>query len=68
MCLGARLRVFNGTTCKTLSNSHVNLSSKAIYPVLKTEGFLNAFKRFTFSGGLCNEICSDNGTNFVGAQ
>lgn len=35
---------------------------------LTTEAFLAAFKRFTSRRGLCSEIHSDNGTNYVGAS
>ncbi|KAL0818485.1 hypothetical protein ABMA28_008940 [Loxostege sticticalis] len=34
---------------------------------LTTEGFLSAFKRFVARRGLCTDVWSDNGTNFVGA-
>ena len=33
-----------------------------------TEGFLEAYKRFTSRCGLCRTISSDCGTNFVGAD
>jgi hypothetical protein len=32
-----------------------------------TEAFLAAYKRFTARRGHCVQMCSDNGTNFVGA-
>ncbi|CAK1589240.1 unnamed protein product [Parnassius mnemosyne] len=35
---------------------------------LTSEGFLQAFKRFVARRGHCQEIWSDNGTNFVGAS
>lgn len=35
---------------------------------LTTQGFLAAFKRFVARRGLCTDIWSDNGTNFVGAS
>ena len=34
---------------------------------LGTDGFLNAFARFTSRRGVPKEMTSDNGTNFVGA-
>ncbi|XP_028163939.1 uncharacterized protein LOC114355340 [Ostrinia furnacalis] len=35
---------------------------------LTSEGFIAGFKRFVSRRGLCREIWSDNGTNFVGAS
>ncbi|XP_059053907.1 uncharacterized protein LOC131848156 [Achroia grisella] len=35
---------------------------------LTTQGFLAAFRRFVARRGLCTDIWSDNGTNFVGAS
>ncbi|XP_055584807.1 uncharacterized protein LOC129737670 [Uranotaenia lowii] len=50
----------------------VCLSTKAIHLELASDlssnGFLLALKRFIARRGLCTEIWSDNGTNFVGAD
>lgn len=50
----------------------VCLSTKAIHlelvSDLSTAAFIAAFKRFTARRGLCSDIYSDNGTNFVGAD
>lgn len=35
---------------------------------LSTQGFLAAFKRFVSRRGICSDIWSDNGTNFLGAS
>lgn len=35
---------------------------------LTTEGFISALRRFISRRGLCQDIYSDNGTNFVGAN
>lgn len=34
---------------------------------LTTEAFLAALRRFTARRGICNQIFSDNGSNFIGA-
>lgn len=48
------------------------LSTKAIHLELASEltsdSFIAAFKRFTGRRGLCTDLYSDNGTNFVGAN
>lgn len=50
----------------------VCMTTKAIHiePVsdLTTEAFIAAYKRFTARRGLCSDLYSDNGTNFVGAN
>ncbi|XP_077282833.1 uncharacterized protein LOC143908875 [Temnothorax americanus] len=50
----------------------VCLSSKAVHLDVvsdyTTDAFLAAFRRFTARRGLCEEIYSDCGTNFVGAD
>lgn len=48
--------------CFTTKAIHLELVSG-----LTTEAFLAALKRFVSRRGLCQEIYSDNGTNFVGA-
>lgn len=50
----------------------VCLSTKAVHleavTDLSTDAFIAALKRFISRRGLCTEIWSDNGTNFVGAE
>ncbi|XP_054259832.1 uncharacterized protein LOC128984526 [Macrosteles quadrilineatus] len=50
----------------------VCMATKAVHlemvSSLSTEAFLAAFKRFIFRRGLCSDIFSDQGTNFVGAN
>lgn len=50
----------------------VGFSSKAVHleivTSLTTEAFLAALSRFTARRGLCEQLFSDNGTNFVGAS
>jgi hypothetical protein len=50
----------------------VCLSTKAVHielvPDLGTDSFMRAFKRFISRRGLCHDIHSDNGTNFVDAN
>jgi hypothetical protein len=48
------------------------LSTKAIHlelvSELSTEGYIAALRRFRARRGLCNNIYSDNGTEFIGAE
>lgn len=61
---------------RTLTKAYIVLficfSSKAIHlelaSELTTHSFLNALKRFVARRGLCRNIFSDNGTNFVGTK
>lgn len=50
----------------------VCLSTKAIHIELVSDvssaAFVASFRRFTARRGLCSDIYSDNGTNFVGAD
>lgn len=60
------------TTAKTYIVIFVCLATKAVHIELATDlstnAFLNAFARFTGRRGPCEEIHSDNGTNFHGAN
>lgn len=58
--LKAYIAVF---TCLSTKAVHLELVTQ-----LTTECFLAALKRFTSRRGLCAQIFSDNGTNFVGAN
>ena len=49
-------------TCLTTRAVHLEVSWG-----LDTDSFLNAFARFTSRRGIPEEVCSDRGTNFVGA-
>ncbi|XP_054279078.1 uncharacterized protein LOC128997464 [Macrosteles quadrilineatus] len=49
--------------CMTTKAIHLELVSD-----LTTEAFIAAFKRFISRRGICNNIYSDNGTNYVGAS
>ena len=49
-------------TCFSTRASHVEVAWR-----LDTDGFLNAFARFTSRRGVPKEMTSDNGANFVGA-
>ncbi|XP_025263729.1 LOW QUALITY PROTEIN: uncharacterized protein LOC105255169, partial [Camponotus floridanus] len=50
-------------TCLSTKVVHLELVSD-----LTTEAFLAAMSRFTARRGICSQIFSDNGTNFVGAS
>ncbi|XP_024892982.1 uncharacterized protein LOC112468134 [Temnothorax curvispinosus] len=50
-------------TCLSTKAVHIELVSD-----MTTEAFLAALNRFTARRGICSEIFSDNGTNFVGAS
>lgn len=49
--------------CFSTKAAHLELVSD-----LTTDGFLNALKRFASRRGLCQQIYSDNATNFIGAD
>ena len=49
-------------TCFSTRASHIEVAWR-----LDTDGFLNAFARFTSRRGVPKEMTNDNGTNFVGA-
>lgn len=49
--------------CFVTKATHLELAGD-----LSAESFLNALKRFVSRRGLCNQIFTDNGTNFVGAS
>ncbi|XP_011859614.1 PREDICTED: uncharacterized protein LOC105557078 [Vollenhovia emeryi] len=49
-------------TCLSTKAVHIELVSD-----MTTEAYLAALNRFTARRGICSEIFSDNGTNFVGA-
>lgn len=65
-------KVRNNKTVKAYLCAFVCFSTRAVHLEvvgdLSTDAFLNAFKRFTARRGLCANIYSDNGTNFVGAR
>ncbi|XP_055904629.1 uncharacterized protein LOC129940343 [Eupeodes corollae] len=60
------------TITKTYVVIFVCLATKAVHielaTDLSTEAFLNAFARFTSRRGPCEQLHSDNGTNFQGAN
>lgn len=62
----------NRKTIKSYVAVFVCLSIKAVHLELVTdlssEGFIAALRRFVSRRGLCQDIFSDNGTNFVGAN
>lgn len=49
--------------CLTTKTVHVEIVTD-----LSTDGFINAFKRFSSRRGLCKRIYSDNAKNFVGSD
>ncbi|XP_046397407.1 uncharacterized protein LOC124164220 [Ischnura elegans] len=57
---------------KTYISLFICLSTEAIHLELVTEltsqAFIAAFRRFISRRGQCINVCSDNGTNFVGAD
>jgi len=60
------------TTVKSYIALFICLSTKAIHlelvPDLSTEAYIAALRVFIARRGLCNNIYSDNGTNFVGTE
>ncbi|XP_056588276.1 uncharacterized protein LOC130408847 [Triplophysa dalaica] len=50
-------------TCLAMRAIHLEVLSS-----LDTDSFINGFRRFVARRGQVLEICSDNGTNFVGAE
>lgn len=59
-------------TCKAYISIFVCMSTKAIHIELvgdlTSEAFIGAFRRFVARRGKCNQIWSDQGRNFVGAN
>lgn len=70
------LRMSKGRGCRSLVKGYIALFvclvTKALHLELvgdlTTDGFLAAFRRFVARRGICKELWSDNGTNFVGAK
>lgn len=60
------------TTVKSYIALFICLSTKAIHlelvPDLSTEAYIAALRRFIARRGICTNLYSDNGTNFVGAE
>lgn len=50
-------------TCLATRAIHIEVATS-----LDTDSFINALRRFIARRGQVTEICSDNGTNFVGAE
>ncbi len=50
-------------TCLALRAVHIEVAAS-----LETDSFINALRRFIARRGQVKEICSDNGSNFVGAD
>lgn len=50
-------------TCLALRAVHIEVAAS-----LETDSFINALRRFIARRGQVKEICSDNGTNFVGTD
>lgn len=70
------LRMSKGRGAKAVTKGYIALfvcfTTKAIHlevaSDLTTDAFLAAYRRFVARRGICNELFSDNGTNFVGAR
>lgn len=65
-------RYRNRTCIKIYVTVFICFSTKAVHlevvSDMSTDAFIAAFKRFIARRGLCKNIYSDNGTNFVGAN
>lgn len=64
-----KIKLSRTTTGKAYICLFVCMATKAVHlerlTSLNTEAFLNVFKRFIAGRGLCNDLYSGNGSNFV---